>query len=365
MVNKVRVALLGAGIFARDVWSKTITGTHLDGVEVELMAVWSRGSEAAQALAAQLSTSDYHGESGLTSILQDPGIDLVIVVLPVQVALPIVKRALAAGKHVLEEKPVSGTCEEAAEAILEYRVALKKGGPFWMIAENYRFEDVFKEACRLIPDCGSIIKLDLVAEMPMDPNNKYFHTAWRKDTQGCPGGMVMESSVHFIAALRMLAAAAGLGEAMEASARTTHARPDLSGPDSIVGFLTFGQPGGGEATGNVAASVSISLASSHVHWALRVIGINGTIEVGRGGWTGTRAGYTLTRKYRGDAEHVSHVMTFTGVTNEYLAALKTVLTGEEDPRGSPEEGARDLAAVQALLESGAKGGVIVSIARIP
>jgi hypothetical protein len=214
--------------------------------------------------------------------------------------------------------------------------------------------------------------------------------------------MVMESSVHFIAALRMLAEAAGLGEAVEATARTTHARPDLSGPDTIVGFLTFGRPGGGAAAGNVATSVSISLASSHVsltaaalspffllpgpvavffspdtyfsissvllmqvHFGLRVIGTNGTIEVGRGGWTGTRTGYTLTRKFSGEAEPVSQVMSFTGLANEYLAALKTIVTGEEDPRGLPEEGARDLAAVQALLESGKKGGERVPIPVVP
>jgi hypothetical protein len=40
-------------------------------------------------------------------------------------------------------------------------------------AENYRFEEVFEEASRLIPDCGSIIKMDLVAEMPMNANNKW------------------------------------------------------------------------------------------------------------------------------------------------------------------------------------------------
>ena len=51
--------------------------------------------------------------------------------------------------------------------------------------------------------------------------------------------MITESSVHFIAALRMMAGACGLGEACEVSARTYHAKPDLSGPDSVVGVGAF------------------------------------------------------------------------------------------------------------------------------
>ena len=41
------------------------------------------------------------------------------------------------------------------------------------MAENYRYEDAFHEACRLAPSVlGTVIKLDLVADLTMDPNNK-------------------------------------------------------------------------------------------------------------------------------------------------------------------------------------------------
>ena len=69
--------------------------------------------------------------------------------------------------------------------------------------------------------------------------------------------MIMETSVHFVAALRMLAQACGLGEAAEVSARTAHAKPDLSGPDSVVGVVGFER-------GTAPASISISLATSQV-----------------------------------------------------------------------------------------------------
>ncbi len=90
--------------------------------------------------------------------------------------------------------------------------------------------------------------------------HRYYNSDWRRDTAGCPGGMIMESSVHFTAALRMLAAAGGLGEATEVTARTTHTKADLSDPDSIVGVVRFEH-------GAAPASMSISLAASQVRGA--------------------------------------------------------------------------------------------------
>ena len=45
--------------------------------------------------------------------------------------------------------------------------------------------------------------------MPMTVANKYYNSTWRRNDAHCPGGFMMESSVHFLAALRMLAAAGG------------------------------------------------------------------------------------------------------------------------------------------------------------
>lgn len=42
-----------------------------------------------------------------------------------------VRQALAAGKHVIEEKPVAGDTRAAADAIAEYR-AMSKPAPLWM-----------------------------------------------------------------------------------------------------------------------------------------------------------------------------------------------------------------------------------------
>lgn len=97
----------------------------------------------------------------------------------------------------------------------------------------------------------------------MDERNKYYGSQWRRDATGNPGGFLVDSSVHFIAALRLLAAGCNAGPAVSASAFTRHAKPDLPAPDSIAGIVRF--------ESGVPASVSISLAASQMRWSLQVL----------------------------------------------------------------------------------------------
>ncbi|GIL73896.1 hypothetical protein Vretifemale_4004, partial [Volvox reticuliferus] len=383
-------ALLGTGIFAKDIYKSNFKAKES---EVYLKTVWSRTIESAQAYVQEFfpRSRAVAGEEALQEIIEDDTIQLVVVVLPVQAALKIVQRCLVAGKAVVQEKPVAATVTEAAEAISAYRRAVAEAQtpqrtPLWMFAENYRYEAVFVAASRRVSEIGRIIKLDLIADLPMDERNRYFGSAWRRDTSGCPGGFFMDSSVHFVAALRMLAAAAGLGEAVSACAHSLQAKPHLSFPDSVVGFARF-------ANGDVPASISISLAAHQVRWSLSVVGTEGSLEVSRGGWGGTRTGYTLSIKtiraqespQQGQTDPTVQVLAyaFSGCQDEFAefvgltAELRRdeaaggcggdgagVVVPDAAARSSPEEGARDLALIEALLASAADGGQPVRVVQI-
>ncbi|KAG2449151.1 hypothetical protein HYH02_005898 [Chlamydomonas schloesseri] len=398
----VGAALVGTGIFARDVY-KTAFKTRAG--EVELRAVWSRTADSARAYVEELfpggATAALSGEEGLQAIIADPAIELVVVVLPVQPSLPIVERLLSAGKAVVQEKPVGPSVEEAAAAIARYRAAVASAPspastPVWMFAENYRWEAVFLAAARRVSAgvLGRIIKLDLVADLPMDSRNRYYGSSWRRDTDQCPGGFFTDSSVHFVAALRMLAASAGAGEATSVSAHAVQVKPDLSFPDSVVGVATF-------ASG-VPASISISLAAHQVRWSLSVVGSEGSLEVSRGGWGGSRGEYTLNIKTSGPlpegAQPASEsdptwqrvAFPFSGCPDEFAefvgttrelrhgssssssaaggggssgAAAAAVVPGPE-AASSPEQGARDLALIEALLSSAAEKGKPVAVRQL-
>ena len=160
--------------------------------------------------------------------------------------------------------------------------------------------------------------------------------------------------MHFIAALRMVSNALGWGEASEVSALSSHARQDLVGPDSVIGIVSFKDPG-------QQATVSITLASHFMNWSLRATGTEGTVEVSRGGWSGTRVGYELKVKTKDDTAPRSLVLPFTGCDGEFDAFIKMVqgsldLDSIEAKRSRPIEGFNDLALIEALLESGGNGG---------
>lgn len=59
-------------------------------------------------------------------------------VCTVHVLPQVVERALAAGKHVLQEKPVAGMVAAALTAFRAHRLGGVK--PLWFVAENYRWE---------------------------------------------------------------------------------------------------------------------------------------------------------------------------------------------------------------------------------
>jgi predicted dehydrogenase len=217
--------------------------------------------------------------------------------------------------------------------------------------------------------------------MPMDAGNKYFGSAWRRDAAGCPGSFLMDSSVHFIAALRMLAAAAGCGPAVAASALARSARPaELPGPDTLVGVVAFGPE-------RVPASVSISLAAATVRWSLQVSGTAGTMEVSRGGWGGARGSYSLSfAAAAGGAAPTTEAFAFSGVEDE-LAAFSAIIAAYRSggdagvaaatpaieaaagegavARAGAGSGLADLAVVEALLASAAAGGAPVAVADTP
>ena len=109
-MRTIRTAIVGTGFMGR---------VHLEAVRrlefVEAAAVVGRNAEAARRLGGGFSipviTTDYR------EILRDPKIDAVHICTPNAQHFPMAKSALAAGKHVLCEKPLATTIEEGEELV--------------------------------------------------------------------------------------------------------------------------------------------------------------------------------------------------------------------------------------------------------
>lgn len=142
-MTAIRIAVLGAGFMG---------GTHarayhrLDGVEVA--SIYAATARRAEPLANELGTT---WTSDLDSILGDDSIDAVDICLPTPEHRAATEAALDAGKHVLLEKPLSLTMEDA-EAIV---AAADASDRIVMIAHVLRFWPEYVELKRVI-DSGDL-----------------------------------------------------------------------------------------------------------------------------------------------------------------------------------------------------------------
>ncbi|MET1072127.1 MAG: Gfo/Idh/MocA family oxidoreductase, partial [Umezawaea sp.] len=107
MTGNVRVALIGCGRIAQV--------AHLPALEkaegIDLVAVSDPSGDVARAVARRYAVPSAHTDQG--EVFADPSIDAVIVAAPDRFHHAIASEALAAGKHVLVEKPLASTVEEA------------------------------------------------------------------------------------------------------------------------------------------------------------------------------------------------------------------------------------------------------------
>jgi predicted dehydrogenase len=109
-MKPITTAIIGTGFMGR---------THLEALRrvenVEVRAIVGRTLASAQRLAAGYGSP--RAEIDLRSVLDDPSIDAVHICTPNAMHAPMAKEALLAGKHVLCEKPLATSVEEAEELV--------------------------------------------------------------------------------------------------------------------------------------------------------------------------------------------------------------------------------------------------------
>lgn len=68
-----------------------------------------------------------------------------------------VQEALAAGKHVLSEKPIAENTEQAVKLLEWYSREIKPSGVTWSVAENFRYFECFKRAAVSVGGMGRVL----------------------------------------------------------------------------------------------------------------------------------------------------------------------------------------------------------------
>mmetsp|Transcript_36439 Transcript_36439/g.109836 ORF Transcript_36439/g.109836 Transcript_36439/m.109836 type:complete len:427 (-) Transcript_36439:68-1348(-) len=151
--DAVRIGLLGASFIGQ------VAVVHASDKrrDVVVVAVAARNKARAAAYADKHRIPSHHGgEGAYDSLLQRPDIDAVYISLPTRLHFRWASAALAAGKHVLLEKPLAAN---AAEAEALQQVAAQTGR-ILMEAAHYRYHPAPRRARELLLEAGGLGKLE-------------------------------------------------------------------------------------------------------------------------------------------------------------------------------------------------------------
>lgn len=181
----VKAGIVGAG-FAADLHAAAIQ--YLPG-ELELTAVASRTESSARHLASKYGIPGVFAD--YRELLSEPDIDLVTIAAPNFAHARVAIDCARAGKHVVCEKPLAMTLEEADEMI----DVCRRQGVLLLYAEELFFAPKYVKA-KEMADQGAFGKIFQVKQ-----SEKHFgpHSDWFWDVERAGGGALMDLGCHGIA----------------------------------------------------------------------------------------------------------------------------------------------------------------------
>jgi len=244
--SRIRWGILGTG----DINRRLLPGAR-ESDELDVVAVGSRSPERAQAFATEMGIPRAIGS--YEALLADPDVDAVYICLPNGMHHEWTMHALAAGKHVLVEKPYStkpAEVTEAFDAADRAGLVLSEGFMWRHIPQTQRLREILPSLGELQTIRGSFsFLLENLQNIRMNPD--------------LAGGSLMDLGCYCVSAARLL----------------TGEEPDHVYAESVVGptgvdvrlagILHF--PGG------VTAELNCGFTSDHM--SLEAIGTDGWVRL--------------------------------------------------------------------------------------
>jgi predicted dehydrogenase len=192
MPRKIPIGIAGVANHGR-----TILHAIRDCGTLELKGCYDINAEANRAAAAETGA---RAASSYEDLINDPAIDAVAIVTPNHLHLGQIKQALAVGKHVFVEKPITNTVAEAQEI----RAIASKITQVVMVGHNTRRRYVFRAAKKIIDvgKLGKIVAVEANISRPVGLMNDL--PPWKADPSKCPLLPMTQLGIHFVDAVRYL-----------------------------------------------------------------------------------------------------------------------------------------------------------------
>lgn len=221
--------------------------------ETVVYAIASRDEQRAKEHAEKWGIGkSYGGPHGYQSLIDDPNVDVVYVPLPNGLHFEWTMKALSAGKHVLVEKPICDTADEARQM---FELAERKGVVL-MEGFHYRFHPAIQRAKAILDsgELGPIKNLSASMSLPKGMNK----TGDNRNNFTLGGGATMDIGCYAIGCIRHLASSEPTAVLSATSTRHAKPTPDeelidvctratLSFPNDVTGtiYADLEKPGWG------------------------------------------------------------------------------------------------------------------------
>jgi xylose dehydrogenase (NAD/NADP) len=242
----VRLGIIGTG----GILDRFLPGAR-QSASIDVVAIASREEDRARAAAAARRIPKAHGS--YDALLADDGVDAVYICLPNAMHHPWTMRSLAAGKHVICEKPYSTVAAEVEEA---HDLA---DGSGLILTEGFMWRHG-PHALRFAEELGRVGELRTIR------TTFSFQLQSEEDirlSRELAGGSLMDVGTYCVSASRLLAG-------REPIAAIGLAWPAASGVDErFSGILDFGE--------GVAATLTSGFRS--VHSGIEAIGADGSLRL--------------------------------------------------------------------------------------
>jgi len=198
MSNQLRIGILGAARIS----AKALLAPASTNNDVEITTVAARDPQRAKEYAAK------HGIPGVAAsyeeLLADPEIDAIYNPLPNGLHGRWTLAALAAGKHVLCEKPFTANADEARTVA----DAAEKSGLVAMEAFHYRYHPLAQRMQEIV-ESGELGELQTVEASFCFPLPKFSDIRYNFDLAG---GALMDAGCYAVHMVRLLGGAQSNGE---------------------------------------------------------------------------------------------------------------------------------------------------------
>jgi predicted dehydrogenase len=185
MTEPLRIAFLGCGFITR------VHSRHLRSMRGDVVCSYaSRDGNRAEALRRKYGGAASYAD--YTAAIEDPRVDAVVIAVPPRFHLDLTLQSLAAGKHVLVEKP-------AYLRMADYRAVLEardRAGRVLLVGENDHYKPLAVCLRRLLAD--GVIGEMVFAHFTSIVRKLKTADDWRNDETMAGGDAFFEEGIHWL-----------------------------------------------------------------------------------------------------------------------------------------------------------------------